>query len=109
MHKIVTSAIVTLAFTISANPASGEERTIRVDYSDLDFSSDSAAAELKGRILAAVRRVCGDPEHRNMRVAQSREECRESALQSAYGQLSGMLDNDQRMALALPLSRDGRP
>lgn len=108
MYRIVTPAIMALTFSVSVHPAFAEEKTVRVGYSDLDLSSDIAAAQLEGRIRAALRKVCGDPEHRNIKIAQSRQECRESARRSAYGQLADLSDEDQRATIAQALNRNGR-
>lgn len=108
MHKIVTPAIAALAFAVSATSAWAEQRSVQVDYSDLDLSSDTAVALLEGRIRTAVRTVCGAPDHRNVRAAQSWKQCREGAQASAYRQLAAILNMDQGIALATMLTRDNR-
>lgn len=58
MHKILVIA-ATACLALPAAPALAEQRSITVDYSDLNLTSEKAQKRLTRRIEAAARQVCG--------------------------------------------------
>ena len=62
MKTFTTLIAATLAATLSTAAFAADGKTVRVNYSDLDLSSDAGKKALNGRISRAARLVCGEQE-----------------------------------------------
>jgi UrcA family protein len=86
MHIRVARFAVALAtvglLTVAAQAGEPEQKSVRVDYSDLNLLSSSGHAALVARINGAVKEVCG-PEGHELQAQQSYRACRQAALNQA--------------------------
>jgi|GEM_PF-923271 UrcA family protein len=58
---IATAAV---AVTLASAPAHAADRHQKVEYSDLDLSTEAGQAKFKSRVMRAVRNVCAFPQAR---------------------------------------------
>jgi len=79
---LVPALAVAGFFAVAAQAGDLEQKSVRVDYSDLDLLSSSGHATLMGRIDSAAREVCG-PAGPELQAWQSSRACRRAALEQA--------------------------
>jgi len=94
MRKFVVPALaaICMAGAFAAPAAAAETFTVKVDYSDLDLTTEAARDVLEARIDAAIKTVCARPDTRNLKVAQAWQDCKESAASSAADQLEKTIE-----------------
>ena len=80
---------VALGCTLLAAPAFAqlETRSIAVNTADLDLTTTAGERALHGRILRAVRSVCGDEDERDLKRFLDQRACRATALAKAIPQV----------------------
>ncbi len=89
MKTFIAAAFASLAF--AATPAAAEElatTTISVSYADLDLTAPAGQATLEGRVSAAIQRVCGKPDTRNLKSMTAWQDCTSAAREQAASQVA---------------------
>jgi len=84
-------AAVALACTPVVAGAAGQsrvERSVEINYSDLDLTRVEGARTLHARISAAANRVCGDRDVRDPRSMRAWRECRAKAFDDAVASVN---------------------
>lgn len=106
MKKVSIIAACLLSAAAFTNPASAE--TVRsstvVEIADLKLSSPAGQKRLEQRLAAAVRKVCGRHEVRNLAERRQYMECAGPAKAAAQNAKLAAIDAAQRAAFA----RSGR-
>ena len=69
--------------TLSAQAGDLEQKSVRVDYSDLNLLSSTGHASLVARLNAAADQACGPVGGHELQNLQAFRACRQSALESA--------------------------
>ena len=107
MRKFIVPALS--AFTLAvASPAAAEEASVVVPYEDLDLLGPAGVEQLDSRIRRAIKQVCGEPDRRNLKLAQFWKECRDQSLQEANTQVAQAVERKRMLALAAMLRKDPR-
>jgi UrcA family protein len=77
----------------AADARGGVRHEARVRLDDLDLATDAGRRVLQSRLTSAARRVCGEPDIRNARMASVWRQCYAEALEAALAQV-----DDERLA-----------
>jgi UrcA family protein len=75
MCKIIVTTLAGLSLVAFAIPASAETRSVAVQYADLDLESSAGMVALESRIQAAVQKICGKAQVRNVHDGADQERC----------------------------------
>lgn len=104
IEPLAAAAATCAAFSsaFAAVPAGDdvEVRRYAVRYADLDLATTAGRQTLDRRISAAVERVCGSAEMRDLAAMAAVRQCRHAALKGAQPQLAQIMGR-QPMALAM--------
>jgi UrcA family protein len=93
MRKFVVSAVTVLGLAAATAPATAEDVTVSVKYSDLNLTSAEGVQTLEARIAAAVKTVCERPEtSRELKSMQAWDSCKSAATAKARAQLEKTVD-----------------
>ena len=88
MRNLVVSAITAIGLAAACAPASAEEVTRYVKYSDLNLASTEGIETLDARIAAAVKSACAKPETiRDLKTMAAWENCKAEAAAKAREQV----------------------
>lgn len=94
---VAASALALVSITSLAAPASAE--TVKVGYTDLDLSSAAGLKALQHRVNAAVDRVCGSADNRDLSAMAQMTSCRKTATAGTNRQIAAVIDMSKRSAL----------
>lgn len=81
-------AVAVLVAPTVAGAASQEEPSVTIRYDRAALRDEYAAHELYARIRSAARRVCGEADMRELRVAQQVNRCRTDAVDRAVATIA---------------------
>lgn len=95
---IAAAAFGAAIFGTAAQAAPTDQPNGKIEYSDLDLSTDEGVAELDARIERAARFICEmDVSTTGSRViSQEKRECAKAVRQSAKKQLASVIDRARR-------------
>ena len=99
MHKLIVPALAALSLAVLPAQAPAQTTTITVPIADLDLSTEAGRATLEGRVRAAIVRICGTVEVRNIRQSADREKCRVETEASARAAIARVTANDPALAI----------
>ena len=73
--KSLISLALCAGTLVLSNPVLAQERTVKVNVRDLDLADPSDQAELRNRVMRAVRTVCNDSGTRGLRERMEAKKC----------------------------------
>jgi UrcA family protein len=89
MRKFVVSALSALALAAAIQPASAEEVTVKVAYTDLDLASPAGVTALKARVATAVKAACARPDTmRDLKAMADWQHCIDRATAQAANKVA---------------------
>lgn len=93
----IGAALIT-APVLAGTTTSAEEKSVTIQYADLNLNSAEGQERLEQRIDAAARKVCKLNEHRTgTRIpSQNRKECFVKARKSAQSQMASVIRDTRR-------------
>ncbi len=112
-----TTILIALALGLSGAALAGEpemtlneldQRTITVQFNDLNMDHADGVATLERRLVAASHRVCGQPQgrrSRNLALAQKRQVCYNRTISTALdNEFFASIDKKTRSRMALNIA-----
>jgi UrcA family protein len=99
MHKFTIHALAVFSLAATGTTAAAETISVTVSYEYLNLSSEAGVARLQARVRAAVGRVCGKPEMRQLRLRADHDRCKREAMNAASEQIARAIGNERTLAL----------
>jgi UrcA family protein len=104
-RTIIAAPLAALALTFLAAPAFAgdaavEQRSLKIDYRDLDLTKESGVAALNRRIAHAADAVCGPVEVRDLTALDRFHACRAAAIGAATSDLQAAIESARRSLYA---------
>jgi UrcA family protein len=94
MIRIITATA--LVFASFAGTARAE--TVKVSYADLDLSNQAGVKALNRRVAAAITKVCGEVDPKNLSEGGYITKCRAAAKMSTAQQIASAVNSSERVA-----------
>jgi UrcA family protein len=110
----IAAPLAAIALTVLGAPAFAggaavEQRSMNIDYRDLDLTKESGVAALNRRIARAADAVCGPVEIRNLQDHDRYQVCRAAAIAAAVPTLEAAIDSARRSLSAANANASVQP